>query len=344
MKREARRSLRNKFRNKLRRTPGYLPWVERARARVRARQFIQGYLMRSGLLQRVRVRLAIWSAEPGPGSDSEAPRHRPPRSGNGAPGGHRFNPDSRRSAMERRSLDRGPRQYGPRQYEPPPPHAGPRAEESPPRLTDEMRMGKSWLAHVGWEVLPRDEAEEILLLNVKTGAVRAAPWICLRDDDAKPYFANLITGVTQWLPPDGWMDGWVTRLYRPLTGKQVSVQQGKVTIPSDELKWNVFQGTASLEGTTDAREGYTGRGCMLKCLGIEMRLRVEGGAPYRYRREHGKPQYPPDWFDTKQTYPEWALEEWMRSGDRNCDQVSFGGVPVSVEVLRLANGLDSTSR
>ena len=61
------------------------------------------------------------------------------------------------------------------------------------------------------------------------------------------------------------------------------------------------------------KEGYTGRGCMLKCLGMEMRLRVEGGAPYRYGREHGKPQYPPDCWDSKQTYPEWALAEWMRS-------------------------------
>ena len=112
------------------------------------------------------------------------------------------------------------------------------------------------------------------------------------------------------------MDGWVTRLYHPLTTKRFVESDTGVfrgDVPSDELRWNVFQGAIGQQGTTDAKEGYTGRGCMLKCLGMEMRLRVEGGAPYRYRREHGKPQYPPDCWDSKLTYPEWALQEWMRS-------------------------------
>ena len=45
-----------------------------------------------------------------------------------------------------------------------------------------------------------------------------------------------------------------------------------------------------------------------------MRRRIEGGAPpSHYRREHGRPQYSPDWYDSPHTYPQWALEEWWCS-------------------------------
>ena len=62
-------------------------------------------------------------------------------------------------------------------------------------------------------------------------------------------------------------------------------------------------------------------------LGVEMRCRIEGGAPpCYYRRAHGKPQYPPDWYDSPQTYPEWALVEWQRSeqGTAEASQYVYG--------------------
>ena len=59
---------------------------------------------------------------------------------------------------------------------------------------------------------------------------------------------------------------------------------------------------------------FDGRSRGLRYLGVEMRCRIEGGAPpYYYRPAHGRPQYPPDRYDSPQTYPELALVEWQRS-------------------------------
>ena len=41
----------------------------------------------------------------------------------------------------------------------------------------------------------------------------------------------------------------------------------------------------------------------LMYLGTEGRRHVEGGAPYLYEARQGKPQYPPDEYDTPLTYP-----------------------------------------
>ena len=135
-----------------------------------------------------------------------------------------------------------------------------------------------------------------------------------------------------WVAPDGWMDGWRSRLYEIAEFPTEKATVGKAAVhnagvnatcvntvayqrPNTGLRWNNSQGP------------FDDRGRGLRYLGTEMRRRIEGGAPPSYyRREHGKPQYPPDWYDSKHTYPQWALEGWWRSEEarRVTSRVTYG--------------------
>jgi hypothetical protein len=53
-----------------------------------------------------------------------------------------------------------------------------------------QRMGK-------WMPIFRDREEETLLLNLDTGAHRAAPWVSLRTEYGGIFFANLWTRETR---------------------------------------------------------------------------------------------------------------------------------------------------
>ena len=156
--------------------------------------------------------------------------------------------------------------------------------EAPPHLGADMRLG-TLNSNSDWTALYRDASHEVLLLNTRTGAIRNAPWISLRTSGGCVYFANLITGQTRWLPPAGWMQGWRARIYFPLgTPTQDESNNGALSI-----EWHS-------ERAYDERSG-------LMFLGTEGRRHVEGGAPYLYEARQGMPQYPPDAFDSPQTYP-----------------------------------------
>ena len=147
-----------------------------------------------------------------------------------------------------------------------------------------MRLG-TLNSNSNWTALYRDASHEVMLLNTRTGAIRDAPWISLRTSGGCVYFANLITGQTRWLPPAGWMQGWRARIYFPLgTPTQDESDNGALSI-----EWHS-------ERAYDERSG-------LMFLGTEGRRHVEGGAPYLYEARQGIPQYPPDAFDSPQTYP-----------------------------------------
>jgi len=77
--------------------------------------------------------------------------------------------------------------------QPPPPF--------PPGLSFGTLFRSSWVA------LYDDGNNTVRLFNSETGAVRLAPWICLRTDAGRVYFVNLLTNHTRWLPPTRWMQG-----------------------------------------------------------------------------------------------------------------------------------------
>ena len=56
-------------------------------------------------------------------------------------------------------------------------------------------------------------------------------------------------------------------------------------------------------GMASARTTSAAGSCGLMYLGTEGRRHVEGGAPYLYEARQGMPQYPPDAYDSLQTYP-----------------------------------------
>lgn len=81
------------------------------------------------------------------------------------------------------------------------------------------------------------------------------------------------------------MQGWRARIYCPLGAPtQDECNNGALSI-----EWHC-------ERAYDERSG-------LMYLGTEGRRHVEGGAPYLYEARQGIPQYPPDAFDSPQTYP-----------------------------------------
>jgi hypothetical protein len=155
----------------------------------------------------------------------------------------------------------------------------------PPRIPESIGLGN--LGHTDWIAIHRDADFTVRLVHKLTGAVREAPWIVLRTTGGCPFFANLVSRETRWLPPPLWMESWISR--RTFTADQYT----PATIGSaDACPYDCSR-------PMDAR-------CPLPLLcGRE---RVEGGAPYL--SESGRPQYEPDEYDTPLTYP---LAEYRRS-------------------------------
>ena len=73
----------------------------------------------------------------------------------------------------------------------------------PPPLPAKATVGSP--SKTGWFVLFVDATDEVLLYHGRTGHVRLAPWISLRDEYGCVYLGNLLTRVTQWFPPKLWM-------------------------------------------------------------------------------------------------------------------------------------------
>ena len=149
--------------------------------------------------------------------------------------------------------------------------------ELPPLLPRDLQLNA--LRFTNWTPFFRDATNEVLLMHTRTGAVRHAPWIVLRTSSGLPYFANLVTHETRWLPPHRWMESWVCRKW-----------YGDITSSTDKDQY-------PCPGWQDSR-AYDDR---LPLVGLMSRQCVEGGAPYLHER--GKPSYPPDEFDTPLTYP-----------------------------------------
>ena len=145
--------------------------------------------------------------------------------------------------------------------------------EPPPLLPSDTQLAS--LRYTGWTSFFRDATNEVLLMHTRTGAVRNAPWIALRTPSGLPYFANLVSRETRWLPPHNWMPGWVSRS------------------PFDALNTAEHPYPQWQNGRVfDPR---------LPLVGSSSRQCVEGGAPYLH--EYGKPAYQPDQHDTPLTYP-----------------------------------------
>ena len=166
----------------------------------------------------------------------------------------------------------------------------------PPPLPKGMWLGTITSNRCGWMAVPRDESGEHLLVHSESGGVRDAPWVCLRADDMTPFFANLITGETRWLPPFNWMGGWRKRIYIPCGGVH-----SKGNLPwihgADIVGWNWMPPNGAGALCSERTLSY---------LGTMMRQRVEGGAPYRYELWQGVPRYKLDRYDSEGTYPEWT--------------------------------------
>ena len=195
------------------------------------------------------------------------------------------------------------------------PTAPPVSEHPPPRLPPQMGLNN--LAFTGWMAIYRDATNEVLLLHQQTGAVRYAPWICLRTRDGRVYFANLVTRETRWLPPHLWMRGWVSR---------VSSSCGTATsrlAPSDMADIAPFQLSDAICDDPRLLPCDTRRPLhpSLACR------RVEGGAPYLYEMSHGVPQYHPEPWDDQSSYPlDGNYVHWPRActPDRSAEREAFG--------------------
>ncbi|EOD21661.1 hypothetical protein EMIHUDRAFT_101506 [Emiliania huxleyi CCMP1516] len=134
--------------------------------------------------------------------------------------------------------------------------------------------------NTGWFAHNVDANDCVLLYHGRTGHVRLAPWICLRDEYGRVYFGNLITRVTQWYPPKLWMQENIAR--PPLHDIDMSCQR------VDDLR-SIALCLASAHAPPS------------KLTRLVNRTMVEGGAPYR--NCIGLPHYPPDSFDNDLTFP-----------------------------------------
>jgi len=143
---------------------------------------------------------------------------------------------------------------------------GPCFDSSPPPPPSGITLGHH--AFSPWIPLYNDSKNSIQLQHRETGAVRDAPWVSLRTDGGRVYFANLLTWHTRWLPPDGWMNGWVRR---------VDVESLAACSSSRNEQWEI------------STEQYC--------------IRVDGGTPYLYEPEQGLPQYKADKHDSPCTFP-----------------------------------------
>jgi hypothetical protein len=73
-------------------------------------------------------------------------------------------------------------------------------------------VGYATLHGTHWHPLYSDRRGRTCLYHAETGAVREAPWVCLRNQPyGSVFFANLITHETRWFPPHRWMAGWISR-------------------------------------------------------------------------------------------------------------------------------------
>ena len=151
----------------------------------------------------------------------------------------------------------------------------------PPYLCDSFTpMSQAMRREGRWKPIFRDRKEETLLLNLDTGAVRAAPWVCLRTEYGGIFFANLWTRETRWKPPHLWMEDWIERVSYPV---------------SFSIRNPVELSCPYLAETSPLR-----RDMLPLMIG---RMRVDGGAPYMYEATQGVPRYKPDEWDTPDTHP-----------------------------------------
>ena len=136
-------------------------------------------------------------------------------------------------------------------------------------------LGFASLHGTQWHPLYSDHQGRVHLYHAETGAVREAPWICVRDAKSlgRVYYINLITGSSRWLPPHRWMECWVSRPNSdPIDGT---------------LRDSLFDGH---------------RLSQLLLPMFLARQRTECGAPPLYY-ERGIPQFTPDHDDTPDTHP-----------------------------------------
>jgi len=143
-----------------------------------------------------------------------------------------------------------------------------------PWLDPQVRLAT--IERHGWMVIFHDADHEVLLRHKLTGAVRDAPWVSLRTDEGRIFFANLVTRETRWFPPHRWMEGWISREQHILPG-----------LPTSSVLYTSFD-----------ERGMYGRNLLPQELS---RFRVDGGAPYLH--SYGCPQYPSDKSDSPLTYP-----------------------------------------
>ena len=124
------------------------------------------------------------------------------------------------------------------------------------------------------------------LYNRRTGATHRGPWISLRNEDGRVYFANLESRETRWFAPRRWFDDWIARVHlRDASG---------CTPASAADAWR--DGCMGV-GLFDDRSWYGQR----RLPALLARQLVEGGAPYLY--EGGMPQYESDHCDSFATHP-----------------------------------------
>jgi hypothetical protein len=121
-----------------------------------------------------------------------------------------------------------------------------------------------------------DASDVIKLYNMRTGAIRSAPWIVLYTPNAQRYFVNLVTRVVRWFPPHRWMAGWISR--------RSVYADGITQLPSQSAEFTVCS--------------FFSRS--LLPLSVSHR-RADGGAPCL--GAYGRPQYEPDSLDDSSTYP-----------------------------------------
>jgi len=135
-------------------------------------------------------------------------------------------------------------------------------------------LGYAALHGTQWYPLYQDHQGRVCLYHAETGAVRNAPWICLRNAESlgRVFYVNLNTQQTRWLPPHRWMEGWMSR-----------------PNPDDH------------GGLQDVL--FDGHRLVQQLLPLVLaRQRTECGAPPLYY-ERGVPQFAPDADDTPDTHP-----------------------------------------
>ena len=81
--------------------------------------------------------------------------------------------------------------------------------EPPPCLDPNLEFN-TLERYTPWMARFEDDSHNIKLYHRHTDATRIAPWIVLRTLGGRVYFANLVTRVTRWTPPPGWLDGWIS--------------------------------------------------------------------------------------------------------------------------------------